>query len=113
MGASASSRCRRRSGDWFQRHQEVVIEKLGADAEEFFAGLAAPDTMQKITGHAFAEVVEEFLHAFALDFLGSVEARLRFPEGADVVQNIATGRAGDGFAAQLLADLRKQPRAAD
>src|SRR5581483_11648268 len=98
---------------WFQRHGLVVVEERGADGVELGGGLGAADLMQEWGGDAFAEIVEELLHALALRLLGLVEGRLGVPEGANVAPHVATGGLCHGLAAQLLADLVEQPRAAD
>jgi len=88
--------------DGFHEHRLAVIEELGADAVKLGCGLGAADAMQEGWGHAFAQVVEELLHPFALRFLGLVEARLRVPEGADVGPHVAARGQRDRVAAQLL-----------
>src|SRR5687767_11568525 len=80
---------------------------------EFFGGLGTADLMQERSRYTFPEIVQELLHPLALHPLGLVETGLRAPERANVVPEIPASRLGHRLAAQLLANLVEQPRAAD
>src|SRR5688572_8480543 len=96
-----------------QGHWLVMVEVFTADPMKLVGRLRTADLVKEGARHALAEIVEELLHPLALDLFWLVETRLRIPQRANVAPEIAAGRLRDALAAQLLADLVEQPRAAD
>ena len=92
-----------------------MIEKLAAEREEVGAGRGAADFMQELTARLNAEADEVHILFMLLICADSPDARRAdgFVKRVHILEHIAAGRAEDGGAATLFANLTEEPGIAD
>jgi hypothetical protein len=104
-----------RDRERFERHGLFVIEEFAAEREEFGAGSGAADTVQELTSrfNAEADEIHILLHVIDLGRFPDAGGADGFVKRVDIREHVEAGRAEDGLALALLADLAEEPGIAD